>query len=87
MIRTAFQKLVQLYTANGKFHSFVVACETGLASGLTSYSGGVPSGKAGWIALATFVGGFLWGSVKGWLRQNALAAVLPSLPPDVPKAR
>ncbi|HXM63718.1 MAG TPA: hypothetical protein VN950_22850 [Terriglobales bacterium] len=70
------QKLVTLYSANGKFHSFVVALEVGASSGLTSYGGGLPTNKASLIAAGLFVGGFIWGSVKGWLRNNvAIASV------------
>jgi len=67
-----FNKIVNFYKTNGKFHSFVVAVEFGLVSGLTSLTGGIPGTKAGWIALAGIVGGAVWGAAKRWATTNVL---------------
>lgn len=69
-MKAAIQKLVNLYNTNTRFHSLVIALEyTGLGF-LGSWSGGVPSSKSGWIALATGLGGALVGAGKRWLQTN-----------------
>lgn len=69
-MKNLIQKIVNLYAANGKFHSFVIAMEFAIVGFLTTYSGGLPTSKDGWMALAAGIGGALWGAVKGWLRNN-----------------
>jgi len=64
------QKLVDLYAANGKFHSFVVALEFAFIGFFSTYSGGLPTTKDAWLALGAGIGGAVWGAVKGWLRNN-----------------
>ena len=82
-----FEKIVNFYKTNSKFHSFVVAVESGLVSGLTSLVGGVPVNKAGWVAIAATVGGAVWGAAKRWATNNVLtpeqaAEVSQGLPPS-----
>lgn len=65
-----WNKLINYYNTNAKFHSFVVAIEFAAVSAATSYQGGVPNSKSGWTALAGFVGGMVWGASKRWLAIN-----------------
>ena len=64
------KRLVTFYNTNSKFHSFVVAVEYAAVSFLTSWSGGVPTGRSGWVALAGAFGGSLIGAAKRWLATN-----------------
>jgi hypothetical protein len=63
-------KIVALYTANGKFHAFVVALEFAAVGFVTTYQGGLPTGRDGWSAFFAGLAGAVWGGVKGWLRNN-----------------
>jgi hypothetical protein len=72
-MKALLQKIAAAYAANGKFHSFVVAMEYAAVGFLTTWTGGIPSGKAGWFALDSAFGGVLVGAFKGWLRNNVLA--------------
>jgi len=69
-MKAFIQKVVALYAANGKFHSFVVAVEFAIVGFLTTYQGGLPVGRDGWSALGAGILGAIWGAVKGWLRNN-----------------
>lgn len=69
-----WNKIVNYYNTNSKFHSFVVAVEFALVSALSTYDGGVPTTKSAWIALGGFVAGVAWGAVKRWLVQNVATA-------------
>lgn len=64
--------VVSLYVQNKKFHSFVIALEFALVGFLSTYSGGVPTSKQGWISLGAGLVGAAWGAVKGWLRNNVV---------------
>lgn len=66
-MKTLISKIASLYATNVKFHSLVVGLEIAVASFITSYSGGLPTNKAGWTALGLGVGAAVWGAVKGWL--------------------
>jgi hypothetical protein len=63
-------KILNWYNTNTYFHSFVLALEAALISFATSYSGGLPTNKSGWVALASALGGAVWGALKRWLSQN-----------------
>ena len=71
MIKTWIQKIVTLYAANGKFHSFVSAIAIGLGTGVsTALVGGIPLNKAGWLVAGGVIVGALKGALTGWLRNN-----------------
>lgn len=65
-----FKNLVNLYNANGKLHSFVVTVEYAVLGFVLTYTGGWPTSKTAWSTLGAAVAGVLWGSFKGWLRNN-----------------
>ena len=71
------QKIVTLYSANGKFHAFVSAIAIGLGTGIsTALVGGIPLNKSGWLVAGGVVLGAIKGAVTGWLRTNvAIASV------------
>lgn len=70
------KSLMNFYNTNAYFHSFVVAVEMGVVSFATSYSGGLPTNKAGWVSLGFAVGGVVWGAVKRWLATNVATTSL-----------
>jgi hypothetical protein len=65
-----WQKVMNFYNTNAPFHSLVIALEYATVSFLTSYSGGLPKGKAGWVALVASLGGALWAAGKRWMATN-----------------
>jgi hypothetical protein len=68
-------KIVTLYSANGKFHSFVQAVLAGFVSGLSlAIVGGIPLSKSAWIVAGGIVFGAIKGAVTGWLRTNVAVA-------------
>lgn len=69
-MREFMNSLMNYYNTNAKFHSFVVFVEMGAVSFATSYSGGLPTTKAGWVALVFAGGGAVWGAIKRWLSTN-----------------
>ena len=69
-MKNFIQKIVTFYNTNSKFHSFVITLEYAAVGFLVSYSGGVPSSKSGWTALASGFAGAVVGSVKRWLATN-----------------
>jgi hypothetical protein len=70
--------LVNFYNVNNYFHSFTNGMVFALVGFITTYSQGVPSSKAGWLALASGVGGALFKALTRWLQNNvATAGVLP----------
>jgi hypothetical protein len=74
-MKTAFQKLVSLYAANGKFHSFVQSVLSGLLVGLgLAFAGGIPLSKSAWIVAGGLIFGAIKGAVTGWLRTNVAVA-------------
>jgi hypothetical protein len=64
------KKIVNFYNTSTVFHSFVSGVEGAIVGALSSWSGGVPVGKAGWIALAAFIGKALWSWWKRWAQNN-----------------
>ena len=71
------QKIVTLYSANGKFHAFVSAIAIGAGAGISAgLVGGIPLNKQGWLVLGGAIVGGIKGGVTGWLRTNvAIASV------------
>lgn len=66
-----WNKLINYYNTNAKFHSFVVAVEQGAGMGLAlAFGGGAPLSKSAWIVAAGTVGGAIWGAAKRWLATN-----------------
>jgi len=65
-----WERLMNFYNTSAAFHSFVVALEYAAISFITSYQGGVPSSKAGWLALGGAFLGALVGGIKRWLATN-----------------
>lgn len=61
---------VNLYNTNATFHSFVLALEYAGVAFLSTYQGGVPTSRQGWIALGTGVAGALISAGKRWLVTN-----------------
>jgi hypothetical protein len=70
MIKTWIQKLVTLYAANGKFHSFVNAVAFAVVSELPAALSGLSLSKQGLAAFIGFIGGAIKGAITGWLRNN-----------------
>ena len=68
------QRLISLYESNAYVKSLVTALEMTVVSFVTSYSGGLPSSKSGWVALASALGGAVWSALRTWLVQNAVKA-------------
>jgi len=64
------KKVMNLYNTNAKFHSFVVALEYGAVGFLSTWNGGIPSGKQGWIALAAGLAGAVISAGKRWAATN-----------------
>ena len=62
--------VVSLYVQNKKFHALVVALEFAIIAFLSTYSGGIPTSKQGWISLGAGLLGAAWGALKGWARNN-----------------
>ena len=52
-----WQKILNFYNTNAPFHSFVTALVFAIVSFATSYSGGMPTTKQAWTALAFAAGG------------------------------
>lgn len=74
-MKTIFQKIVTLYSANGKFHSFVQAILSGALMGAgLAFAGGIPLSKSAWIVAGGIVFGAIKGAVTGWLRTNVAVA-------------
>ena len=69
-MKNFIQKIVTYYNQNARFHSFVITLEYAAVGFLVSYSGGVPTSKSGWAALASGLAGAVIGSVKRWLATN-----------------
>jgi hypothetical protein len=65
-----WEKLMNLYNTNSTFHSFVTGLEGAIVSAATSYTGGVPTNKTGWYALASFFGVAVYNYIKRYLQTN-----------------
>lgn len=65
-----WQKIMNLYNTNTTFHSLVTGLEGALVSAITSWNGGIPVNKTGWVALGSFVGVALYNFLKRWMQQN-----------------
>ena len=76
-MKKAFQRIVTLYAANGKFHTFVNAVAIGAGTGIsTAFIGGIPLTKSGWLVVGGVILGGVKGAITGWLRNNvAIASV------------
>lgn len=64
------EKIANKYNSNAKFHSFVIAVEYAAVSFVTSYGGGMPTQKSGWVALGGAFVGAVIGATKRWLATN-----------------
>jgi hypothetical protein len=71
-MKNFINKIVALYVANKKFHSFVVALEFAAVGFVTTYQGGLPTSHDAWAAFVSGLLGAVWGGLKGWLRNNAV---------------
>ena len=70
-----FQQVVTLYSANGKFHTFVNAVAIGAGTGIsTAFVGGIPLNKTGWLMAGGAIFGGVKGAITGWLRNNVAVA-------------
>lgn len=65
------RNIVNFYNQNAAMHSFVSGLEGAVVGALTSWGGGIPVNKSGWIVLGCFVGKAAWGYIKHWLQVNA----------------
>jgi len=72
-------KLMNFYNTNALFHSLVLGVEAAIISFATSYNGGLPTNKAGWVSLAFGVGGAVWGAIKRWMATNVATKNLAML--------
>lgn len=63
-------KLANYYNTNTKFHSFVQGLIGALIGASASWGSGAPTGKAGWIALASFVGKALFSWYTRWAQTQ-----------------
>ena len=70
-------KIVNLYNTNALFHSFVQGAISAMIVAFSTYSGGVPTSKAGWYAAgAFFVKGFISFATR-WAQQNVATKSIP----------
>lgn len=65
-----WQRVMNYYNTNAKFHSFVVAVEYAAVGFLSTWPGGVPTSKQGWVALGAGVAGAIISAVKRWAATN-----------------
>lgn len=65
-----WKKIMNYYNTQPLFQSFVSGAEGAVLGALSSWSGGIPLNKAGWITLACFFGKALYGWGKRWMQQN-----------------
>jgi hypothetical protein len=76
-MKSIIQKIVNLYAANGKFHSFVESMALGLGAGISAaLAAGVPLNKQGWVVGSGLVLGAVKGALTGWLRNNVASTSL-----------
>ena len=68
-----FQKLIDLYRTNQKFHALVGYVEYGLVGFFVGYSGGIPATKDAWKALIVGLIGAGVAAIKKWLINNVPA--------------
>lgn len=76
-MKKIIQSLINYYNVSPTFHSFVICLEYAVVSFVTSYSGGVPTSKSGWVALAGAFAGVVVGSLKRWLATNIATVRVP----------
>lgn len=75
-----WRKVMNYYNTNAKFHGLVIAVEYAGISFLTSWSGGVPTGKSGWVALGGGLIGAVVGAVKRWMATNVASVGVETKP-------
>ena len=75
-----WKTIMNLYNTSTVFHSLVIAVEMAVVSFATSYSGGLPTSRAGWVSLAFAFGGAIWAAIKRWLATNVATKQVPLKP-------
>ena len=65
-----WQKIVNFYNTNTYFHSLVIALEYAAVGFLSSWSGGIPTSKSGWLTLGAAFLGAIVAALKRWLQNN-----------------
>lgn len=76
-MKKIIQSLINYYNLSPTFHSFVICLEYAAVSFVTSYSGGVPTSKSGWIALGGAFVGTVIGAAKRWVATNIATVRVP----------
>jgi hypothetical protein len=71
------RKIFNYYNTNVTFHSFIQGGIGALLVAVTTYSGGVPVNKAGWLAVIAFFVKAIISWATRWAQQNVATRAIP----------